>query len=240
MTETQTTPLLDRPIMFLDLETTGLDWRAGHEIWEYASVRLNPGSLNPITSLFEIEVDESRMHPMAAEVSGYHRRRGSSAIHTREVAARRIQQLTAGAVIIGAVPDFDTGHMANLLAQFDLQPKWHYQLVDVETLAAGWLARNGRPVVPPWDSDEIATRVGVAPASLAARHTALGDVLWAARIYYAVQNRGACPTWAHEAAFPGAWPVETAAPPVVVDADAEPGLFTEPARAAQRNGEGTL
>ena len=71
---------------------------------------------------------------------------------------------------------------------------WEYHLVDVEALAAGWLAAGhdwsqGPPVgdraTPPWSSEELSRAVGVDPDDFD-RHTALGDARWAAAIYDAV------------------------------------------------------
>lgn len=87
---------------------------------------------------------------------------------------------------------------------------WHYHVIDVEALAAGWLARtrkmqaagyieseiavrlNRDPIVgiaphPPWNSTELSLAVGVDPNDFD-RHTALGDAKWAKAIFETVMG----------------------------------------------------
>jgi len=89
-------------------------------------------------------------------------------------------------------------------------PCWHYHIIDVEALAAGWVAaavsgtandgtrgthRVERPDGtvnnidgrPPWNSNDLSLAVGVNPADFE-RHTALGDARWAKAIYEAVMG----------------------------------------------------
>jgi hypothetical protein len=88
---------------------------------------------------------------------------------------------------------------------------WHYHVIDVEALAAGYLAAirqdaaelgyHDRPDTPqyehegnleiarlPWKSDSLSRAVGVEPDDFD-RHTALGDARWAKAIYEAVMGR---------------------------------------------------
>jgi hypothetical protein len=75
---------------------------------------------------------------------------------------------------------------------------WHYHLIDVEALAAGWLAAGIDPddppaptqdsCQPPWNSNELSLAVGVDPEQYD-RHTALGDARWARDIYDAVMGK---------------------------------------------------
>ena len=114
-----------------------------------------------------------------------------------KTAAWIVAAATAGAHLVGAVPGFDAAFLDRLLRRHNLVPAWHYHLVDVEALAAGWLAgvsHHGGPVnkgmgEPPWDSNELSRAVGVDPNDFD-RHTALGDARWAKAIYDAVMNGG--------------------------------------------------
>lgn len=101
-----------------------------------------------------------------------------------------------GCHLVGAVVSFDAERLHRLLRRHHACPTWHYHLVDVEALAAGWLAAGhdwteGGPVGdkcwPPWDSTELSLAVGVDPG-LFDRHTALGDAKWAAAVYDAVMG----------------------------------------------------
>lgn len=65
----------------------------------------------------------------------------------------------------------------------------HYHLVDVENLAAGYLAAQCRLQkawltlpLPPWNSDALSTAIGV-DLAIFDRHTALGDARWSRAIY---------------------------------------------------------
>lgn len=117
-------------------------------------------------------------------------------------AAVLVSTWTHGAHLVGAVPNFDAEVLAALLRDNNLTPTWHHHLVDVETLAVGWLtgqavaageaasvpaATSAKTVAwefaPPWKSDDLSRELGVEPPGPDARHTALGDALWAARIY---------------------------------------------------------
>lgn len=66
------TPLNQRPLLFIDTETTGLDSRI-HEILEVAVVRCDPTTLE-ILDKWETRVKPTRIdtaHPKALEVNGY-------------------------------------------------------------------------------------------------------------------------------------------------------------------------
>lgn len=112
---------------------------------------------------------------------------------------------THRAHIVGSVPGFDAEVLAALLRDDALTPTWHYHLIDVDTLAVGWLARRlvadaeaAAVTIPakarawdlaqPWTSDDLSRALGVEPPSEAERHTALGDARWAMRVYDAVMG----------------------------------------------------
>lgn len=81
--------------------------------------------------------------------------------------------------IVGAVPNFDTERIAHqLLRPNRLREPWHYHLIDIENVAAGYLThKTGQPVLPPYDSNELSAGLGVNPDDFQ-RHTAMGDVQW--------------------------------------------------------------
>jgi hypothetical protein len=117
--------------------------------------------------------------------------------------AQSLMRLTAGAHLVGAVPSFDAAFLSRLLRANGCCPAWHYHLVDVEALAAGYIAGRadnvevGPPSVPaeegvdlcrpPWYSNDLSRAVGVDPDRYD-RHTALGDARWAMAIYDAVMG----------------------------------------------------
>jgi len=131
-----------------------------------------------------------------------------SATATESDALREIEAVTRGAHLVGAVVSFDADVLGQRMRAHGICPSWHYHLVDVEALAAGYLAGSYRAIqevgknpeadgptyeealcaIPPWKSDDLSRAVGVEPDDFD-RHTALGDARWAMRIYDAVMGR---------------------------------------------------
>lgn len=171
-------------IVFMDTETLGLDIDA--PIWEFAAIRRNG----------ESGKDDARMHLFINHDPGswlsdlpeqfatdYRQRftkaREASRITQPENAATYISAFLAGRPhIVGAVPSFDTERISRqLLRPADIGDPWHYHLIDVENVVAGYLAGRGELFPPPWKSDQLSAAVGVDP-EMFDRHTAMGDVLW--------------------------------------------------------------
>lgn len=115
--------------------------------------------------------------------------------------ADRLARLLDGAIMFGAVPDFDGRFLRRWLRAHGEAFTPHYHLADIEAMAAGYLlgqasglveaagndyaepgpsaplsrAANHRIVAAPnWDTDELYLRVGYTPTR-EDRHTALGD-----------------------------------------------------------------
>lgn len=209
------------PLVFLDTETDGV--HPGRKVWEVAMIRRDPRDLaGEQQTQFFVEIDLSTADPFGLKVGGFYDRhplgKQLSAAYTndsatsgawegadwrdrgvlsRGEAAMRIARWTHGAHIVGAVPNFDTETLAALLREQGLAPAWHYHLIDVETLAIGWLsgALTGTPspaerlaeiLTLPWNSDDLSRACGVEPPSEELRHTAMGDADWAKRLYDAI------------------------------------------------------
>jgi hypothetical protein len=98
-------------------------------------------------------------------------------VHGEVHVLAQVEKLTRDAIIVGAVPWFDTEVIANRMRAHGICPSWHYHLVDVETLAAGHLK-----LAPPWDFDKILAAFGLTYQE-EERHTALGDARMVARLY---------------------------------------------------------
>lgn len=193
-------------LVFLDTETTGLHPITDH-IWEVAALRVEPGQ--PDETL-HILVDHSRPGKDYLEsrfADDYLARYDKSAAITRAAAMHRLREIFRGrAHMVAAVPSFDAERLGVMrwLAGIDEPDPWHYHLIDVEALAVGYLrgklasdgpswgymhAASVAGVVHelPWDSNDLSRAVGVEPEHFA-RHTAMGDVLWAKAIYDAVMG----------------------------------------------------
>ncbi len=201
-------------VCFVDTETTGLD-PDRHEIWEVGIILPDGGEWD-----WQLPVDLGRADPMALNIGRFHQRRWQSACRTDEQGsakdnrtelvdfASEFVNMTNGRHLAGAVVSFDAERLWKLLRANGQCPMWHYHLIDVETLAAGYIAaqsegqgadgtkgtiRVERPDGtvnnidgrPPWKSDDLSRAVGVNPDDFD-RHTALGDARWAKAIYRAV------------------------------------------------------
>lgn len=198
------------PVCFVDTETTGLD-PDRHEIWEVAIVLPDGSEWD-----WQLPVDLSRADSIALNIGRFHQRRWQSACRTDEQGfakgnrteladfATDFAHMTRGLHLAGAVVSFDADRLSRLLRANGECPMWHYHLIDVEALAAGYLAgsfgaiqecgsnpdadgptqEEAMRAIPPWRSDDLSRAVGVDPDDFD-RHTALGDARWARAIYLA-------------------------------------------------------
>lgn len=198
-------------VCFVDTETTGLD-PDRHDIWEVGLI-----DVAGVEHRWFLPVALGGADAVALNIGGYHDRhlegfnvdrtalirkrpkgtRVSSpdwqAVMPRSLFAHQFARLTWGCHLAGAVISFDEERLRRLLRAHGQAPGWHYHLVDVEALAAGWLAGNCPDEVngifrPPWDSTDLSRAVGVDP-ELFDRHTALGDCRWAKAIYNRVMGK---------------------------------------------------
>ena len=175
-------------IVFLDTETTGLD-PDSEQVFEIAVVR-EDGSYKT----WRLEPDPptvADMHPKAAEVNRYHERTAfpnwkwdAKYEDTDDVWEGVLSEVFAeldGAHIVGAVPDFDTRFLKALFDRWQMTPpKWHYHLIDIESMIVGYFASTGVEFPLPGDSEALSLALGIHPRE---RHTALGDAEWVMRMY---------------------------------------------------------
>ena len=227
-------------LVFIDTETSGLDPER-HEVWEIGCiVRGSTDESSNGEWLWQLKPDLAAADPTGLRVGRYYEREqlwrwGSSAIilaspwwnaekrsvpypaeaTSRSEVAERLAKLLGGAHLVGAVPSFDAAFLTRFLRRHGQAFTAHYHLVDVEALAAGWIAGRRAEVFatefagqerddrlgaladilgqvdpsPPWDSGNLSRAVGVAPEDFE-RHTAIGDARWAKAIYDAVMNGG--------------------------------------------------
>lgn len=131
------TPMPTR-FVFLDTEATGLD-EVRHELTEIAwIVRFEDG--------YEVERQYFPSHTLdaadesALELTGYHERIASQPRTPMAVWLTQFLEDARGAVIVGAVPDFDVRHLLKSCRKLGLSPTWDHHLVDVGTLALPLIA----------------------------------------------------------------------------------------------------
>jgi hypothetical protein len=195
------------PLCFIDTETTGV--HPGRRAWEVAIIRRDPGGYEEEWLAQVEDVDLSVADPFGLKIGGFYDRHWhyrlsgtpDGEILSEEDVAGKVEYLTRGAHLVGAVPNFDAEVFADMLRRHKLAPAWHYHLVDVEALAVGYLHGRHSDVIlpdedyarisPPWKSDDLSRAVGVEPATDDERHTALGDARWAMRLYDAITGAAA-------------------------------------------------
>lgn len=190
---------MTQPVVFIDTETTGLDPNLRLP-WEIAMIRVDDDGRSE--EHFYVDVPMERADPFALRVGHFYDRHpkyaeaGADArlVSTAE-AAILVETWTRGATLVGAVPSFDVWTLDPLLRAHHLLPAWHYQPVDVETLAVGYLLGcrtrenrgdrvRGLPALP-WDSEVLSRLIDVEP-DLYDRHTALGDARWTEAMWEAM------------------------------------------------------
>jgi hypothetical protein len=196
------------PLCFLDTETTGV--HPDRQVWEFAAIRREPNGNTDTWTFMISDVDLSNADPFGLKVGRFYERHPDYAdqhapLKTMAEAARIVEEVTRGAHLVGAVPNFDAEVLDRLLRSYGLMPAWHYHLLDVEALAVGWLharAGNGSydantagriraTATPPYDSEMLSRACGVEPPGEGLRHTAYGDADWARRLYDAITAGGA-------------------------------------------------
>jgi hypothetical protein len=188
-----------RPICFLDLETTSL--RSNRRTWEVGIIRREPDGIETTYHTFVAAEDLKLLEadPASLQIGRYYERHpkpdggvwegvdvgvGPGVVVQEWRVVEEVVKITRGAVIVGAVPNFDTETLTRMFRRHGVLPAWHYHLIDVETLAVGYLAARGTFLTPPWDSDDLSACLGIRGSiPLVDRHTALGDAQWAMRIY---------------------------------------------------------
>ncbi|BDB62383.1 hypothetical protein [Rhodococcus sp. RDE2] len=148
--------MTDRPIVFLDTETNGL--HADRRPWEIAWIRRDVDGTETERCFQIADVDNTNAELKGLQVGRFHERfkggpkeswsltidmtllpRSQRNMLLEVDAAIEVERATRDAIIVGAVPSFDAEVLAAMLRRHKLCPSWHYQLVDVETLAAGYL-----------------------------------------------------------------------------------------------------
>jgi DNA polymerase III alpha subunit (gram-positive type) len=176
--------------VFLDTETTGL--QPARRAWDIAAIVRNPGrpgdGVEHQWFIEETDLDLGNADPFGLKVGHFYERHpqfndtedGSLAVEDEYSVLQAVESITRGAIIVGAVPNFDTETLGARMREHGILPSWHYHLVDVETLAAGAIGQE-----PPWDFDAMLAVFGLEYAE-EDRHTALGDARMARDLYDAV------------------------------------------------------
>lgn len=196
-------------VAFIDTETLGLDPDV-NPVWEVGLIL--PNGTEHQWHIRVTDRDIALAHPKALEIGRFEERYGKERDLDFEAhVARDLHDLIEpGTHLAGAVVSFDEERLRRMLWRHGHSPRWHYHLIDVEGLAAGYVAgtwhainelgagdpkadgytlEEARSALPPWDSETLSGLVGVDPDDFD-RHTALGDARWAKAVYEAVNGSG--------------------------------------------------
>lgn len=185
------------PIVFLDIETTGLHPDLGQP-WDVGLI-----DRYGMEHEWRLPVDLGRADPISLKIGEY-RKRTPSGTPTVPLAdfASEFAALCDGCHLAGAVVSFDEERLRRLLRADGECESWHYHLVDVEALAAGYLLGKAERLAagtsqqagfaaafravaaPPWDSGDLSRAVGVNPDAFD-KHTGIGDARWARAVFEA-------------------------------------------------------
>ncbi|GGU84538.1 hypothetical protein GCM10010275_19490 [Streptomyces litmocidini] len=143
----------NRPIAFIDTETTGLDPRS-HDAWEIAVIMRHPGHPD-LENLFQLRTSLALADPKALEIGRYKERFvvpdsefaielptatwAATAVLTEADLMHSLAALLDGATLVGSNPAFDDRFLTKLFNEAGLPPRWHYRTVDIATMAVGHL-----------------------------------------------------------------------------------------------------
>jgi DNA polymerase III epsilon subunit-like protein len=177
-------------IVFVDCETTGLD-ADRHEVWEVGVV------VDGNVQSWLLPVRMELADPISLGIGRFHERHpqgNACKIDIHELTmlgdfAEDFAAITHGHHLVGALVSFDEERLRKLLLGQGYSPSWHYHIIDVEALMVGFLAagRAGDDLSLPWKSEDLSRAVGVNPDQFA-KHTGVGDALWAKACYEAVMG----------------------------------------------------
>ena len=136
--EPTSSPRRGTRFVFIDTETTGLDFRR-HELTEVSwIVRFEDG--RELTRQFFPHHTTDGADEAALELTHYHERIAPQEKSPASEWLTCFLEDARGAILVGAVPDFDARHLEMTAHKLGLEPTWDHHLLDVETLALPLIA----------------------------------------------------------------------------------------------------
>lgn len=187
-----------RPVVMLDVETSGRYVERGHGAWEVAWWNLTTG----VRAEFMVWIENVSKYLAAAELEALRVSRFIDRWQCPTARGATVDALwdmltewwpqnlgpDARPVILGSKPTFDMGFVAKLIKDFGIAKQtrdgqwpyaepWHHHPIDLGSYAAGVL---GVPLgTQSLSAESVARMVGVKPGG----HSAMGDVLSGGRAY---------------------------------------------------------
>jgi len=178
MTSKKKIDFRDRKLLFVDLETTGLDLEK-HEIIEVGCLVVDGKSLE-IIGEYHAKVKPEHIETASKaglEVSGYSERKWKDARPTKEV-LREVVKLAPGAMIAGWKVDFDWWFLITNFKKFRIKHKFDYHLIDLISVAYEHLRSQKKPKI--LSLRNVARNLGI---KVAEQHSAMTDVKAAYKIF---------------------------------------------------------
>ena len=132
---------MKKPIVFIDIETTGLNPEM-HEIIEIACLRIDSGGHR---SVYYAKVHPMRIeiaHHRALEINGYNGKDWREAFFPNEVAAQ-LESFLSGALLVGHNIKFDVSFISELMHAHKRLQTWDRRLIDTIVLAHEHLSPCG-------------------------------------------------------------------------------------------------
>lgn len=184
-------------IVAIDTETDGL--HPGRRAWEIGMVRRDESGERECRMFLPLDLKFSDpaalriggfwdRHPVGRKLSGKLDAQNDTYAKPCEPvtpahdAAKKVMAWTFGATIVGANPAFDAVVLERLLRSEGYLPQWHYRLLDVEAMTAGYVGSVVGGLADCCKLFDI-PRDGA--------HTALGDARDALRIFDRIIGGGA-------------------------------------------------
>jgi DNA polymerase-3 subunit epsilon len=130
-------PRIDRNLLFIDSETTGLD-HTKHEMLEVAAILTSPNGLDILDAyeakLFPIDIGAAE--PQALKVNGYSEVEWAPEKCTdRGLVAGQLHRMSSNAILVGHNVSFDENFATVFLKSCGMTPPWHYHKIDTMCLA---------------------------------------------------------------------------------------------------------
>lgn len=162
-------PLLEAPVVFFDLETTGLSLQQGHRVCEVALLRTH--ATHEVARLDSLINPERALDPQAAAVNGLHDAQLQVAPRFAELAGA-IQHLMQDALLVAHNLPFDQAFLAYEL-DYAGQPQLTNPMLDTLTLSRRLLRQRSHNLAA------LAAQFALPTPS----HRALDDVLTLAALF---------------------------------------------------------
>ena len=168
-----------KPRVYLDVETTGLDPHL-HEIIEFAALK-DDGSIHE-TKIKPEHIE--RAHPKALEANGYTAEEWADAPTLEEVAPA-FYEFIKDCIVVGHNVRFDASFIEASLRKAQIQERIDFHVVDTVTLAYEHLAPLGLKSLSLW---KVCVFLGIPPEPDV--HRAMNGAIRARQVYHALARAG--------------------------------------------------